>query len=147
MVLQILETKPEFVQDLFDNTYYFKYPVDSSPKLAPKAIKQSAFKTDVFSTQQEYVIEVELPGFTKESIEVTLEQDLLTIEATPPAEQTEKTKYILKERKNEKFIRSFQLPKYVDSNSTVEAQLRDGILRIALAIRQQDAGKRTIKLE
>ena len=107
------------------------------------------FNADVYSTEQEYVIEVELPGFNKESINISIEQDTLTIDAKvlSKEKQVDGMKYIVKERKKRDFIRTFQLPKNVDKESQVGAQFQDGILRVTLAKRSEDAGKRTIKIE
>lgn len=149
MAYQSPEANYELIRDLFDNQYCYQLPTYCWTK--PKVSKQSpvTFNADVYSTEQEYVIEVELPGFNKESINISIEQDTLTIDAKvlSKEKQVDGMKYIVKERKKRDFIRTFQLPKNVDKESQVGAQFQDGILRVTLAKRSEDAGKRTIKIE
>ena len=52
----------------------------------------ASFRTDVKDTGDAYVIEAELPGFKKEDINVSVEEDVLTVTATRKEEKSDKDK-------------------------------------------------------
>ena len=59
-------------------------------------------KTDVKETDQGYELEMDLPGFTKDEVKVSLENGYLTIQAAKGLDQDEQEKdtgrYIRRER-------------------------------------------------
>ena len=71
---------------------------------------------DVREDADHLYVEAELPGFKKDQVEITLENQTLTI----AAERTEETQnqnngdYLLNERRYNHFLRSFTLPPTVD---------------------------------
>lgn len=89
---------------------------------------------DVREDADHIYVDAELPGFVKEDIDVTLENQTLTITAQRSQEKQEQGKqgeYLLKERRYNQFARSFTLPPTVDER-TVDAKLHDGLLTITL---------------
>ena len=145
MNFQLFDKGTENFPNSLEDAFYFMYPAQ---KCAPfKPPKPMPFKADVYTTQQEYVVEAELSGFNKENITISLERDVLTIEADNTVKPDETTKYLVKERKNGKFIRTFQLPKNVNRETSISTQLKDGILTITFAKQDESANKRTIKIE
>jgi HSP20 family protein len=82
-------------------------------------------------------VEADLPGYRKEEVEVTLENQTLTISAEKK-EETEKkdADLLLNERRYRRFLRSFTLPPTVDERS-VDAKLRDGVLTVTLNKREE----------
>ncbi|MBN1686539.1 MAG: Hsp20/alpha crystallin family protein [Spirochaetales bacterium] len=87
---------------------------------------------DIRENEDSYVLEAELPGLTDKDIEVKVEDNLLTISSKKEDEKEEKREgYILKERHNHFFTRSFVLPKDVDRES-IDANFKDGLLSLTL---------------
>ena len=113
---------------------------------------------DVWEEDARYVMEVELPGHNQESIDVRVEDNLLTI-ASKRADQenghqdnghekgeaTDGRSYVLRERRTGDFIRSFSLPKDVDT-SAIEARAHDGILTVTIGKAEQ-ARPRSIEIK
>ncbi|HUO08911.1 MAG TPA: Hsp20/alpha crystallin family protein [Phycisphaerae bacterium] len=100
--------------------------------LAPYAV-------DVHEDADHFYVDAELPGFTKEDVDVTLEDGVLTIRAErkEKKEETPSAKQPLHvERRWLRFERSFTLPTAVNENS-VKAQLDGGILTITLDKREE----------
>lgn len=99
--------------------------------LAPYAV-------DVREDADHIFVEAELPGFTKDQVDITLENSTLTITAERKHENTEGDggEFLLKERRYTRFARSFTLPPTVD-DSKVDAKLTDGVLRITLNKREE----------
>jgi HSP20 family protein len=91
-------------------------------------------RTDVIETDKEIEITTELPGLERKDIEISLEDNILTIrgEKNVPAETDDKNKnYHLTERSYGVFYRAFQLPVGIDPAS-VEATMSNGVLKIKI---------------
>ncbi len=83
-------------------------------------------------------VEAELPGFSKDQIDVTIENQTLTITAERTEQPGDKNggDYLLRERRYARFQRSFTLPPTVDEAS-VNAKYADGVLTITLSKREE----------
>ena len=76
-------------------------------------------KTDVKDTENGYEVDIDLPGFKKDEIQMKLEDGMLTISAAKGLDKYEKDKkgkYVRRERYAGSLSRSF----YVGDNVTVE---------------------------
>jgi HSP20 family protein len=93
------------------------------------------FGVDVREDVDHIYVDAELPGFRKEDVEITLENQTLTIRAERKEEE-EKGDLLLHERRYRQFLRSFTLPPTVDEKS-VDAKLSDGVLKITLNKREE----------
>ena len=83
-------------------------------------------------TEDAYTVEIDVPGYDREDIEVTLEQGILSIRGERNEEREEQTgTYHLRERSVGQFTRSFSLPRSVDAGR-LEANLDSGVLRVQL---------------
>ena len=119
------------------------------------------YGVDVREDQDHIYVEAELPGFRKDDIDITLENQTLTISAersehtgrgnAAPAQQgghathagqgqqqqgRPQGEWLLRERRYTRFQRSFTLPPTVDEGS-VNARLADGILTITINKREE----------
>jgi len=83
-------------------------------------------------------VESDIPGFKKEEVDVTLENQMLTISAEHREEQADQKKgdWLLNERRYARFQRSFTLPPSVDDQK-VDAKLKDGVLTVTLNKREE----------
>jgi len=77
------------------------------------------------------LLEVELPGVKKESIDLTVHNGLMRISGERRAPESER-KYRVNERLYGPFDRVIALPEDVDAD-TIDAQLTDGVLHIVLS--------------
>jgi len=83
-------------------------------------------------TDREYRIEVDLPGNKKDDIDISVDDDVLTIQTERREESSEdQLNYHVKERRVGKSKRSIRLPKSADTDS-IRAQYMDGVLRICV---------------
>ena len=96
------------------------------------------YGVDVREDADHIYVEAELPGYTKEDVDITLENSTLTIAAQRNSEQKNEKQgdYLLNERRYARFLRSFTLPPTVDEQS-VQANLKDGVLTITLNKREE----------
>lgn len=111
--------------DLFDN-FERKFFGNASANLP-------AFRTDIRDSGEQYVLEAELPGFSKEDISLDLKDGLLTISAQHSERQDEKNdkgEYLRRERRYGAFSRSFDITGIDEGGIT--AAYQDGVLRLTL---------------
>lgn len=94
---------------------------------------QNLMKTDIKEMEDGYEQEMDLPGFKKEEISISLEDGNLTIQAAKGLDEDEKEKksgrYIRRERYAGSCARSF----YVGDDITeedIKAEFKHGILKI-----------------
>ncbi|NKB69523.1 MAG: Hsp20 family protein [Candidatus Latescibacteria bacterium] len=73
---------------------------------------------DIYQTKDAVVIEADIPGVAEEGLDITLEQDILTVEG-------------LVESGKHGYRRRFSLSDQVDRQS-IEAALENGVLRLTL---------------
>ena len=87
---------------------------------------------DIFETDKELVMKFELPEVKKEDVEVKLEQNVLTLRGERKFEEkTDRENYHRVERHYGEFMRSFNVPLYVNA-ARINAEFRDGVLTITL---------------
>ena len=87
---------------------------------------------DIAEHDNEYLVNVELPGVNKEDVKITLESNILTIRGDKKQEKDEKSgNYHRVERSYGSFQRSFTLPVMVKSDK-IDASYKDGILTVVL---------------
>jgi HSP20 family protein len=106
---------------------------------------------DIRVNEDAYVLEVEIPGLTKDDVVVTLEDNLLIIESAQEANEEKSDKnsasggYVRRERRGRAFRRSFAMPKDVDG-SKIDAAYRNGMLTLTLP-KHPETKPRTIAIK
>ena len=98
-------------------------------------------KTDVREKEDGYEIDMDLPGFKKDQVELTLENGYLTVTANKGFDKDEKDKQGRMIRQ-ERYAGSMQRSFYVGQNMTeedVKAHFEDGVLHLNLP--KKDARK------
>ena len=121
-----------FGENLFDDWMDFSFP-DIDKALYGKHAKNE-MKTDVRETEDGYELDIDLPGFKKEDVQVQLENGTLTIAAAKSLdknEQDEKGRYLRQERYTGQCSRSFYVGDQVKAED-LSAKFEDGILRISM---------------
>jgi HSP20 family protein len=87
---------------------------------------------DIREREDAYLVEIELPGLTKDDVKITMENNILTIQGEKKHEKEERRgDYHRSERVYGSFQRSFTLPSSV-KNDKIEAQYKNGILTVSL---------------
>lgn len=102
---------------------------------------------DLEETDGAYTVTAELPGLKPEEVDVSVENNVLTVRGEKKREETkeEKGKWHVVERSYGSFERSFTLPRRV-SEAKVEARFEDGVLNINLP-KAEEAASRRIKID
>jgi HSP20 family protein len=102
---------------------------------------------DIFQTgDHELVLKAELPDMSREDIDITVENFVLTVKGEKKlSHEVKEEQYHHLERRYGTFSRSFSLPQTVDSNR-VAAEYKNGVLTVRLPLREE-AKPRTIKVD
>ncbi|MBE6006953.1 MAG: Hsp20/alpha crystallin family protein [Sarcina sp.] len=144
-----------FGENLFDDLMDFSFPTfrdfgDVDRKLYGKNAAR-LMKTDVHEHDDQYEIDIDLPGFKKNEITLTLEKGTLTVAASKGLDKDEKTK---KGRviRQERYAGSMQRSFFIGQNVTedeIKAKYEDGVLK--LLVPKKEAAKipekKTITIE
>lgn len=123
--------KPVY-SDVFDSFF-------NSDSFLPKSTVVRIPAVNIAENENQFHIELAVPGMKKEDFKISLEHDQLTISAESKAENAEQDdakKYNRVEYNYSSFMRSFTLPESADS-SKIEAEYKDGILLIAVAKKEE----------
>ena len=104
---------------------------------------------DIREDAEQFVVDAELPGFKKCEVDITLENQRLTITAERRLEQSEYSNpqetptYLLNERRSVPFYRAFKLPPTADEKS-VSARLDNGVLTITIRKREETKPRKIV---
>ena len=87
--------------------------------------------TDIIETEHDIIVKADMPGTTEKNIDITLENDTLTLQGkvTPPV--FENVAHSYREYKVGDFYRAFTLSNHIDRDK-IKAQYNDGVLTLTL---------------
>jgi len=92
---------------------------------------------DIFETDTELVLKFELPEVNKEDVKVTMENHVLTLRGERKfEEETNRENYHRVERRYGEFMRSFNVPMFVDATK-IKAEFKHGLLTVTLPKREE----------
>lgn len=110
--------------------------------------KPNLIKTDIHETDNEYIVEAELPGIPKENIQITYEDGVLTIsgqQQTDTVDEDKKGKLIRSERSLTSVRRQYLLENVKEDE--IKASYSDGILKVTLPKDSNKEIKKSIPIE
>ncbi|MDR2078936.1 MAG: Hsp20/alpha crystallin family protein [Treponema sp.] len=111
---------------------------------------------DIRETEDAYVLEAELPGYDEKNIEVHVDRGILCIESkkeekiernVSPSKggAAKEERYVIRERRNASFHRSFKLPENADLDA-IFARFNNGLLYLEIK-KLAEAKKRVIQIQ
>ena len=126
-----------FGENLFDEFFDDDFPMIPMRSIRNPLYGKNAknlMKTDVRETDNTYELDVDLPGFKKDEVQLDLKDGYLTISAATGLDKDQedkKGKYIRQERYAGACSRSFFVGEEIEPRD-VSAKFEDGILRVSL---------------
>ena len=142
-----------FGEDLFDNFMKdFPFFDDNAESNVEKKLYgrrgKNLMKTDIKDTDKAYELEMDLPGFKKDEIKVSLENGYLTISAARgldvDEQEKETAKYIRKERYAGSCQRSFYVGEGVKQED-IKGEFKHGILKLVIPKKEEKPEVETSK--
>ena len=117
-----------FNDDFFNNNHTLKF---------------SEVAVNIMERGSDYKVEMALPGFKKEDINIELDGNKLSIHGkVSETEESKEEEYTHKEFSFKEFQRTFTIPKDINAKK-IEADYKDGILMVTLP--KQDAKDKITK--
>lgn len=132
------------VSRLFDQAFdEFLSPLSGSEELSSRGWLPPV---DIRETDEALTLHAEIPGLTKDDVNITLENNVLTISGERKFEKdAKKDNYHRIERAYGAFSRSFSLPANVRTDQ-VRASFKDGVLTVSLP-KAEEAKPRRIEIK
>ncbi|MCF8303704.1 MAG: Hsp20/alpha crystallin family protein [Bacteroidales bacterium] len=93
--------------------------------------------TNIMEKEDSFVIEMAVPGFRKDEININFEDDTLTISSEKEDNEKENTEFTRKEFAYGGFSRSFSIPESVNAED-IKAEYNNGILSIILPKKEEE---------
>jgi HSP20 family protein len=117
-------------EDVFDR-FFNNYFDDFFRPWEPVTFQHNNFKVDILEDEGYYLVEADLPGFTKDDLEISYENHYLTITAQKEeSSETRKEQFVRRERQCGVFSRTFYMES-IDVDS-IDANFKDGLLSIKI---------------
>ncbi|HJC46758.1 MAG TPA: Hsp20/alpha crystallin family protein [Candidatus Lachnoclostridium pullistercoris] len=125
-----------FRDDIFDdwmNDFFDDRDMKRMEKKLYGRRGRNLMKTDIRETDSAYELEMDLPGFKKEDVKVSLENGCLTISAEKGMDQDEnkKGRYLRRERYAGACERSFYVGEDVTEDE-IKGEFKHGILKLTI---------------
>jgi len=108
--------------------------------------ERNLMKTDIREEKDKYLFDIDLPGFNKENINISLDNGYLNIEAKVDKENNKKDeeKFVRRERYYGECSRSFYVGDQVREED-IHAEFKNGILKVELSKQKSEDKSREIK--
>ena len=122
-----------FNDNVFDDFFEFPFYDDKAEKKLYGHHAANLMKTDIQEHDDGYTLEMDLPGFKKEEIQIELNNGYMTISAAKGLDEDEKAKKSGKYIRRERYTGSCQRSFYVGEDVTeedIKAEFKHGILKL-----------------
>ena len=126
----------------FDSTTHFPYP-----NYLTSSTNFTYPDTDIKRVDDAFVVQIDVPGYNKDDINVSYENDVLSVSGTVNEEETkEDAKYFVKERRMKSFDKKWILKDTTSKGIT--AKCENGVLTIKVPLKEiSDKTENKIKIE
>jgi HSP20 family protein len=105
--------------------------------------------TNVFETEKDFKVEILLPGFKKEDVQLNFHENVLTVKVELPEKeevQEQEYKYQHREFGVYNFERKFRIPKTVNADN-IAARFENGILELVLPKKEEALPKPPVEIK
>ncbi len=102
-------------------------------------------RADIYETEDDIVVLLDMPGIEKDEIDVSLEKNTLTVNGYVKIEAPEGYSLALNEYRLGDYERSFRISNQIDREG-IEAEYNDGVLRLTLP-KAEEAKERKIPVK
>ena len=137
-------------EDLFDDFMRFPTPRDLHKSVA-EDWRRVLMKTDIREVDENYELDVDLPGFSRDEMKLHLKDGYLTIEASRSENKDEKDengRFLRRERYSGSCSRSFFVGKNL-TQEDIHARYEDGVLKVTFPkeVKKEVEEKKYIAIE
>ena len=122
-----------FNDNVFDDFFEFPFYDDKAEKKLYGHHAANLMKTDIQEHEDGYTLEMDLPGFKKDEIQIELNNGYMTISAAKGLDQDEQEKDTGRYLRRERYAGACQRTFYVGEDVTeedIKAEFKHGILKL-----------------
>jgi HSP20 family protein len=105
------------------------------------ATRPAAMPIDAYRRGEEFIVELDLPGVRPDSIDLTIEKNVLTVHAERRRDDTEGVELLVGERPQGTFSRQLFLGDTLDTDA-IQADYVDGVLTLRLPVAEKAKPRR-----
>jgi len=135
------------IDRLFNETFRGFPSIFSNPEWPDMTSLILKPNIDIKDTDENYIVSVEIPGVTRDNVDLRVDGNLLTITGEKKQEKKqEKENYQCIERQYGSFERMLTLPQDADAEN-IDAKFKDGILTVRIKRKAHTVSKETRKVE
>jgi HSP20 family protein len=98
--------------------------------------RPAAMPIDAYRQGDTFVVQFDLPGVARDSIDLTVEQNVLTVHAVRSRSDDSAVEMIVAERPQGTFSRQLFLGQTLDTDH-IEAEYQDGVLRLRIPVAER----------
>ena len=129
----------DLFDDFFEDEFFPRHEFISKKE-------RNLMKTDIKEKKDKYLVDIDLPGFEKDKINISLENGYLNIHAKVDKEdkKDEDTKYVRRERFFGECSRSFYVGEDIKEDD-IHAEFKNGILKLEIPKKQIEDKSKQVK--
>ena len=98
--------------------------------------KPTTMPLDAYKEGDRYIVEFDLPGVDPESIDITIEKNLLSVHAERPYVERDHAEFVVSERPYGSFTRQLFLSDNLDTED-IEADYTNGVLKVLIPVAEK----------
>lgn len=140
--MQIVRYQP-FLRDMqneINQLFHRNWLVENDA--SDSAVSQWSPHVDIKEEADKFIVTGDFPGVEPKDIQISIENNMLTIKGHRTLERTDKGKeYTRMERFSGTFYRQFTLPEYVDGEN-IQAKSKNGVVAIVIPKKARHTAKR-----
>ncbi len=129
------------IDELFNNFFRNDYSEDYVKRCGVK------LANNIFETEDAFKIELMLPGFAKEDLQLIQKENLLTVKVEKKEDEGQADfKYAHREFAAQNIEKQYRLPKTIDLEN-ISAKFENGILSVTLPKKEEAQEKAPVSIE
>lgn len=120
---------PELLNDIFNAQMWADKKHENRQQFAPQI--------NIAENENDYWLEIAMPGYEKNEVSVKVDDNILTISANIEEKENDQVKYTRKEFAQKSFSKTFNLPQQQIEESKIVASYENGVLYVQLPKREE----------
>jgi len=97
--------------------------------------------SDIYENKGNVILKMEMPGVSKENLDVKIDNDILIIHGKKIAHADEKANYITREIRDGDYYHEYTIDNTIDRNK-IDAALEKGVLTLTLSLKESEKPRR-----
>jgi HSP20 family protein len=133
------------MEKLFEDFWRRPFSLLGWPEMRVAERFEISPSVDIYEEGNELVLKADLPGITKDEVEINVTDNVLTLTGEKKREEkVERENYFRYERSHGSFCRRFHLPDGIDTEK-IKAHYKEGVLEVRLP-KTEEAKQKTKKI-